>query len=274
MLQNKSMLVELSISQWTATKHDKTVSIEVENAHGAHDAGRYNKRLIDKAHLASIAKVAGELRKYHYGRTLPWTDKGQRLLPSALFMEYRQGVSDLKNKFNLAVDGFAKLYPQLVQDARQRLGSMYQPEDYPQPWEVSDMFGIHVEFMPVPDAENFRVSVAKEDLDEIKANITASIAQRQSKAVQDCHGRVREVVGRIAEQCGREDGRIHDSLIGSASDLASILHGLNITSDPLLTELETDLKDLIVPVGVLRTSPTARRRVADKALALLSKIPA
>ena len=33
MIQDKSMLVELTISKWGATKHDKTVSAEVEQAH-------------------------------------------------------------------------------------------------------------------------------------------------------------------------------------------------------------------------------------------------
>ena len=40
MIQSKAMLVDLTIRQWTATKHDKAVSAEVETAHAAKDAGR------------------------------------------------------------------------------------------------------------------------------------------------------------------------------------------------------------------------------------------
>lgn len=273
MIQDKAMLVELTISQWSASKHDKIVSLEVENTHNARDAGRYNKRLVDKAHLANVSAIANNLRKYHHIHTLPWTDKGQRLLPSALFMEYRQGVADLQNAFNQAVKDFHTIYPRLVQDARIRLGSMYQPDDYPQPSDLNQLFGVHIEFMPVPNANDFRVSVAEETQNEIKASITASIAARQSKAVQDCHNRVREVVSRIAAQCGREDGRLHDSLMNNANDLANILHGLNITHDPLIRDIELALKELIVPVYNLRSSVTAKRRAAEQAQLILQKLP-
>ena len=39
MIQSRAMLANLSISQWTARKYDKSVSSEVEKAHAAHDAG-------------------------------------------------------------------------------------------------------------------------------------------------------------------------------------------------------------------------------------------
>lgn len=272
MIQNNSMLVDLTISKWSASLHDKKVSAEVETTHAASDAGRYNKRLIDKAHLAQINEISGQIRKYHYSRTYAWTDKGQRLLPSALFMEYRQDIASFKAKFQDAVNTFIGAYPQLVQDARIRLGSMYNPEDYPQPQEVAEMFGLQLEFMPVPDAADFRVDMAKETQDEIRQQITASVNARQAASVKECWGRVREVVGRIAEQCGKEKGRIHDSLMENAEDLVNVLSGLNITNDPELTAVEADIRNLLVHPDAIRSSPSTRRRIADEANGILSKI--
>lgn len=80
--------------------------------------------------LAEIDHIANELRKYHYSRTLPWTDKGHRALPSNLFFEYQQELAKYKQQFQKAVDDFIAIYPQLVQNARLRLGTMYRPEDY------------------------------------------------------------------------------------------------------------------------------------------------
>lgn len=274
MIQSKAMLVDLTISQWTATKHDKAVSAEVETAHAAKDAGRYNKRLIDKAHLAEINRIANELRKHHYSRTLPWTDKGQRLLPSELFLDYRQDMAKYKADFQAAVSTFIKLYPQLVQDARMRLGTMYQAEDYPQPTDLSALFDITVEFAPVPDANDFRVDVSKETQDEIRQQITDAVSLRQAKMVKECWARMREVVGRIAEQCGKENGVIRDSLIDNARDLVNILGGLNVTANPTIATIEVAIRSkLIVPAAQLRTSPTVRAEVARVAHALLERMP-
>lgn len=272
MIQNRAMLVDLTISQWTATKHDKAVSTEVERNHAAKDAGRYNKRLIDKAHLAAVNTLANQIRSAHYARTLPWTDKGQRLLPSDLFMEYRQEMASLKAQFDRAVIDFVNRYPQLVQDARMRLGTMYDPADYPSPNDIRNSFHIALDFAPVPDAQDFRVDVAAEAQEEIRRQITEAVQARQVKAVKDCWARVREVVGRIAEQCSKEKGRIHDSLMENAQTLVDVLSGLNITKDPALTDVEQEIRSLIVSPDALRNNPATRLRVATGAADILAKV--
>ena len=274
MIQNRSMLIDLTIRRWTAVKHDRTVSAEVDQTHAAKQGGRYNKYLIDKAHLAAIDTIANDLRKYHYSRTLPWTDKGHRALPSDLFFEYQQELAKYKQQFQTAVADFVRVYPQLVQDARLRLGTMYRPEDYPQPSELFSMFDISLDISPVPDANDFRVDVAQETQDEIRAQITQSVVQRQVKMVADCWARMREVVGRIADQCGKEKPVIRDSLIENARDLVSVLGGLNVTDDPDINAVRADIENrLIVPVEQIRNSPSTRNKVATAAQEILERIP-
>ncbi len=77
-LQTQAMLVTLSVSCWTGRVQDKKVSAEVEQTHGATDAGRYNKLLVDKAHMDPLVQFAGKVRQYHYKMTLPWLDNGAR----------------------------------------------------------------------------------------------------------------------------------------------------------------------------------------------------
>ena len=73
MFAKRAMLVELTIRQWTARKHDKSASNTVKNAHQvAGDGGKYNKLLIAKEALERINRVANELRRTHY-RFTAWT---------------------------------------------------------------------------------------------------------------------------------------------------------------------------------------------------------
>jgi hypothetical protein len=47
MITEKAMLAAVHISIWTAVKHDRKVSRDVADQHGAHQgAGRYNKQLL------------------------------------------------------------------------------------------------------------------------------------------------------------------------------------------------------------------------------------
>ena len=152
---------------------------------------------------------------------------------------------------------------------------MFQPDDYPEGHRLREKFSIDLEIMPVPDAADFRVDVSKEAQDEIRTEISASVTARQNKAVKDCYARVREVLGRISEQCGKEKGRIHDSLIDNANDLVAVLGGLNITDDPEIAAMERDMKAILVASpDTLRSSPTARRKIAAAADEILKKIQA
>lgn len=272
-VQERAMLVDLTIKCWDATKHDKKVSAEVEQAHAAHDAGRYSKRLIDKAHLSAVSTIAAEARKFHYSLTLPWSDKGQRILPSELFFEYQQGLAGIKNKFMAARDDFLKVYPQLVQAARMRLGTMYDPADYPDAHDLRYAFDIKTEVMPVPDAFDFRVNVDSETQDAIRDQITQAVAEKQTRAVKDCWVRAREVLERIVTQCSNEKGRVHDSLMDNAASLAKILKGLNITNDPQIAQMERDIAALVVPTTAIRVSQATRKRVADGAASILAAMP-
>lgn len=273
MLQERSMLADLTIHRWTATKHDPAVSAEIEKVHAAKDAGRYNKQLIDKGYLATIDDLGNKIRKYHYNYTLPWTDKGARLLPSKLFMEYRQGLADLRNKRDKAVNDFLLLYPSLVTAARTRLNTMFQPEDYPPVESLRKSFGVELEIMPVPDAGDFRVDVANEIQVEIRQQIQDSMRARQDKAVKEAWTRVHEVVKRVYDQCSNPKGRIHDSLMDNVKELASVIHGLNITDDPALAQMSAELTNLWISPDSIRTSLWVRRDTADKAEILLQKIP-
>ena len=89
MITEKAMLAAVHISIWTAVKHDRKVSRDVADQHGAHQgAGRYNKQLLRGADkLEELRTLAGQIRQYFYKITLPWSDEGFRLLPANFYFD-------------------------------------------------------------------------------------------------------------------------------------------------------------------------------------------
>ena len=273
MFDKRAMLVELTIRQWTARKHDRKVSREVDQGHGAQNAGRFNKQLIAKDALEKIAKKAGAIREFHYAHTLPWGNNGQRLLPSSFFMSYTGELRKHRDEFNRLVDAFMVDYPQLVADARSRLGTLYDPADYPPMAAVRSNFSVEFQIFPVPTSGDFRVDVAADERAEITSQIEKATLERQASATKACFVRVRDVLQRMKQQCTEGKTRITDSLVADARDLTSMLDDLNIAGDPELTRLNNEMRrDLLVDVEDLRNSPATRKAVGDRASQLLESI--
>lgn len=274
-LADKAMIVTLSVSCWTARKQDKKVAEEVEQKHGAVDAGRYNKLLIDKQHLDPLTSMAGKIRQRHYDLTLPWLDNGGRLLPSKLFFKYRKEIDDLKVAYHQRVDEFIDLYDtKLVAAARNRLGTMYDPQDYPSSSTLRRKFDVDIDIIAVPQASDFRVEVGDAERQRIQQEITERVERRQREAMAEAWERVRKVVSAIQARMEAPKTIIHDSLIENAQELAQLLPGLNIGDDPLLAEVTHDIThNLLVETWKLRKSATTRKALAKAAADILKKIP-
>lgn len=268
MLHDRAMLITVSVSQWTARKHDAKASKEVAVANGAQNAGRFNKLLIDSKALEPIAKATSRIREYHYQRTLPWTDDGRRLLPSKLYFEYTTEMRKLKSEFDQAVDAFVKVYPSLVQSERRRLGQLYDPNDYPQ--DIRSRFGVLLSPEPVPAANDFRVDIGP-DIAKVREELERTTQERQTKALNDCWVRIRDVVGKVHERLSNPEAIFRDSLIENVENLAEVLGGLNFTDDPTIEQARLDLKAMIMSPDAIRRSKTNRKKVADAAADILTK---
>jgi hypothetical protein len=271
-LQDSAMLVTLTISQWTARKHDRSVSSEVDRNHGAKDGGRYNKLLIRKEALDPIAKVEGAARQYLYKMTLAWGDNGERLLPAALFMEFSQTMQQFRAEFDARVRDFVQEYPTLVQEARHRLGTLYDPQDYPS--SIRDKFAFPPPAVtPVPSANDFRVNLNKEYVEQIRVDIQTAMEARQKDSLKQCWQRMHGVVSKMSERLGNEKSPIYDSLIENARELIQILPALNLSNDPELNRIAEELDGILVPPDRLRQDKRLRADTAARADEILKRLP-
>ena len=118
-IASSAMLVELSISSWTARKLDKKVSAEVDVAKNTKvSAVNVNKNLMaGTGVLDKIIKYAAGARAWHISQTLPWSDNGSRLLPMSNFMAYKEQLNVLEENYNALVDKFVESYPDLISAA-------------------------------------------------------------------------------------------------------------------------------------------------------------
>jgi hypothetical protein len=282
-LSSRAMLCSLSISMWSARKHDPEASEEIAQRHGAQaDAGRYHKVLLPKAALAEIQKIVSDARQEHYFMTLPWDDNGYRVLPAAAYMDHTEKMRELSNLFAPAVDTLAQQFCQLVENAKVRLGGLFRSEDYPSPEELRSKFSFETKVMPLPDAGDFRVTLGDEEKERIKRQITATVEASLQVASRELWQRLYEAVSHLAERLQAykmtDDGVQHpfrDSVVTNLVKLVDVLPKLNVTGDPELERLAAEVRDsLLIDPQELRKSDSVRSETAKTASAIASRMAA
>lgn len=271
-LTEKALLVSLNIKQWSAKKFDKKATQEVNDNHGSTDAGRFNKALIAKDHLKEIATVANEARTFHYENTLPWDDNGQRLLPTANYFEYNQSLSLFKSKFDGLVREFCKGYPNMIDEARQRLNGLFNIADYPEAGRIADKFSIKETFMPMPDAQDFRVNLNSQEVEAIRGDIEAEVNSRFAQAHKDIYTRIGSQLKAMHERLSVPDAIFRDSLFENLRELIDLLPRLNIAEDPNITALTAELRAVYADPGQVRTNTMLRSEKAAQVEDILASM--
>ena len=280
-LSSRAMLSALSISQWSARKHDREASEEIAVRHGAKsDVGRYNKVLIPREALANVQKIAGEARREHYFMTLPWDDAGYRVLPAAAYMDHTDRLRTYSTEFARAADAFAAQFEQLVSEARSRLGGLFRADDYPSAAEIREKFAFETRVLPLPDAGDFRVALGDEERERIKRQIKASVEASLTIASRDLWQRLYEAVSHMAERLSAytvsEEGVAHpfrDSVVTNVVRLVDVLPKLNVTGDPELERLTAQVRSsLLVDPKELRRSDDVREETRRAAAAIAQQM--
>jgi hypothetical protein len=226
-----------------------------------------------------IADYAAGCRLWHNTRTLPWADKGARLLATSLFMDYKAEANVRRATFDKMVDNFMVQYPSLVQTANNYLGTLFNAEDYPSPDNVREKFGFRLVFSPVSEAADFRLQVAEQDLNDLRQQYEESFNLRLSEAMREPWDRLHKLIAGMSEKLTDADGedenkkRYHDTLITNAQSLCGMLTHLNITKDPQLEQARRDLEITMLgaDIDAIKESPEVRKGMKDKLDAILKQ---
>jgi hypothetical protein len=233
--------VELNISVWPASKIDREITDKVNSDAGAvRGASQTKKNLFAGTSLRKdISDFAARVRLYHNKHTLPWADKGERMLPTALFMEYKQTINGFEQTFDMMCNNFYVEYPRLVVEAPTALKGLYKAEDYPDIDTVKTKFGFRRAVKPVPEAGDFRLDIPAYDLEEMKAEFIAQQQNKLAEAMREPWNRLHKMLVGMSEKLTDLEGddakkRYYDTLITNPIELCSLLTKLNVTNDPVL----------------------------------------
>lgn len=276
-LNDRALLVSLSISQWTARKLDKKATKEVADINRAStSAGRYNKSLLPLNDLlANVHQKTGVIREKFAKNTLPWGVDGTRILPSANYLQFMQDFRREKSEWQSLVNNFLDNYEYLVAEAKRWLGDLYDEKDYPSKDTITGKFNMDMGIYPVP-SNDFRVELSSDELTRIQEDLEARMTSVQQEAMNDCWHRLYKHVEHITEKLSDPKNIFRDSMIENARETCDLLTRLNIAEDPNLEAMRQAVERKLLDhhPDTLRNDLDVRQDAAEEARKIMDAMGA
>jgi hypothetical protein len=275
-IQSSAVLVKLSISTWAAFKKDKTQTENVALATGADTraAGRYTKNLMaGTKHVKELNDYAARCRLDYNLTTMPWDDRGDRVLPTSLVLDFKTRFNEKRDEFFRGRDYIITHYAQLKQIAANYLGAMYDPSDYPSEDEVYAKYNWQLSMKPIPDSGHLYLDLPKQDMDELREALDRENEEKLKQAMQAPWTRLHDILtGMSAKLTSTGDmeaddkKRFHGTFLTNAQELVDLLGHMNISGDPKLEDARNLLAATIrgQNIEVIKASQEVRDSMKHK----------
>jgi len=275
-ISSSAILVELSISVWTARRLDKTASrVVTATNNAASGVANVNKKLLgDCAELDAVQKFAANARNIHYSMSMPWSDMGMRLVPTSVYLnKYSKTMSELEQEFYRLVNIFLDAYQWEIGQSQVKLGDLFNPDEYPSTDAVRNKFRFQLHEMPVPDVGDFRLDIGNEAMAALADKYKNYYTTQLNNAMGDLWQRTHTALTKMSERLDYADGQtkkvFRDSLVDNVVEMVELLDACNITNDMQMSAMKNRLEDTLRGVtpealredGYLRA--TTKRAVDD-----------
>ena len=247
-LASSALLVDLRISQATLRKLDKRASQEVVNTNNAKSGvANVHKALLGDSNIfQAIGKHVGNARNLHVNMTTPWSDGGQRLIPTKRYFEYTKTMSNMQNEFFNLCEKFFIEYPNQVEQAKIKLGDLFNKSDYPTLDELKLKFAWNVYTFPCPDAGDIRVDLPAEALKQVRDDCEASYNGMITKSMNDVWTRIHEALTKMSRTIDFGDDEkksiFRDTLVSNVTSIVDMLDDFNLDNNPEKEKIRQQLE--------------------------------
>ena len=254
-ITSSAMLVEYNASVWTGRKLDRNASEELEMVKRADpNVANVHKKLLGNCpELKAIQQFVGNARNQHYSMTLPWSDMGMRLLPTATFFKYKQHMSGLEQEFDHLVNKFFDIYDDAVINAQTLLGDLYHQDNYPPVHVLQSKFSWRMSFVPLPTSGDFRVDMGNEQEKALREDYDKHYNSMFGKAIDNMIDKLVVYLKNVSERLDYQDNEdkkvFRDTLTSNVTSMIEDLLVPMSDQDSRLKTLSRQLSDIFQGVS-------------------------
>jgi hypothetical protein len=284
-ISSSALLVSFKVTLPTFRRKDKKATKEVTQNNGAdRKVVNVTKALLGECEEYRLLNThVGDTRNNsYYARTLPWHDKGARFLTTVAHFDFHEDMTDKISTGYKLWDKFLNVY-EYQRDvlAKQSLGALWNPEEYPTLSDLRDNgFKMWLAYDVIPDAGDIRVDLPAQALEYVTSQVQQGNDARLNAAMSDLwhqlHYQIQAFIKNLSsdETTGKR-GKISEGVFERLVDLTDMLHSCNVTNDPQMDAMRRKLSAAIggVSTDAIRNSPTIRDNTHKKLTEALNSLP-
>jgi hypothetical protein len=166
-----------------------------------------------------------------------------------------------------------------VIDVQMLLGDLFSRDDYPTAEELQRKYRVHINYMPLPDAGDFRVDIGNDALAEVQEKYSEFYAKQYNTAMNDVWTRLHKALTSMSERLdygSKEDKKVfRDSLVGNVNDMIELLRVCNVTNSSQMSAMANSLEEAMsgVTPDALREDDTFRAETKAAVDAAIKSLP-
>lgn len=226
-----------------------------------------SKKLLDTKHEAfkTVSSIKSRASAYWKSTTLPYPEPGVRLIRQSALAMFNSTMQEFRTELTEAVAELSKHYKGMIESARNKLGSLFNEQDYPA--DISNMFAIDWDFPSVEPPgylKDLSPELYKQEQDRVAARFTEAVALAEMAFAEEFKKLVSGLVERLQ---GKDDGEkkvFRDSSIVNLTDFFDRFKVMSLRSNVELDKLVEQAKGMVKGVisDDLRTDPKLRETFA------------
>ena len=255
---------------WLGVRKALNADQRAQAAEPFHAQGQYlsaGKKLIDTRHPAfrGVTSIRNRITRLWRGSSLPYPEPGIRLIRRRDIERFDDTMTVLRDELADAVKHLDRCYPLLKDDARERLGELFNPGDYPD--SLRGLFAVAWDF-PSVEPPAYLMQLHPDIYEQERQRVATRFDEAVELAEQAFASEFARLVQHLAERLsGDDDGRpkvFRDSAVTNLSEFFDRFRTLNVRSNPQLDDLVERARRTVAGIepGTLRDRGSLRDHVA------------
>jgi hypothetical protein len=254
---------------WLGVRKTLSADQKAQAAETFGAAGQYlsaAKKLLDTSHEAfqAVNSVRSQIISYWKGLSLPYPEPGVRLIKQGDIENFNNRLAVYRDELGIAVQNLNSHFASLKRAAQDRLGSLYNPADYPA--SLSGLFAVEWDFPSVEPPEyllRLNPHLYQQERDRITARFDEAVKLAEEAFAAEFARLVSHLSERISAGVDGEKKIFRDSAITNLTEFFERFKRLNVRSNADLDRLvETAQRTLSgVDPHIVRNSASLRQHI-------------
>jgi hypothetical protein len=227
------------------------------------------KKLLNTKHPAfrSVTAIRNQILAHWRDHSLPFPEPGIRLIRQDQIDRFQAQMEAFRSDLTAAVANLDRHFHEMREEARHRLGSLFNAEDYPA--TLDGLFAVSWDFPNVEPPDylmQLRPELYEAERSRVARQFDEAVQLAEAAFIEQFASVVSHLCDRLAKGDDGEPKIFRDSAVFNLTEFFERFRTLNLRSNAQLDSLVEQARDAIKGTNPnrLRTSSELREKVAGK----------